>query len=348
MRRWESIAFGLLALAILLAIGIKLHELDMPTARFVRSFDIPELNKVGDLLALPGYGPVIGGTFALLGLLGWRLKHRRLKEIGIRGLAAQLSVTLVVQLLKHLVGRARPRFAHADQFSWGPSLTSGLDSFPSGHTINAFAAASVLGWYLPNFRSTLFLVAGAVGLSRVVRGSHFPTDVYAAAVLGVLIGSLVAAGYSCWKQQVIPELIRRAVPVVVLVFLMIWIAAHSVPARPQQILHLIVGGGLIVLGMVWRIVSFLRRAPAIMLDAGGIAVAVGVAALYSPWWLTGLLLAALLPVLTSSRRESLIPMEIAIEPGQAPPSWRRELLILSAAMLGIALLESVQGIIPLG
>src|SRR5207237_992587 len=131
---------------------------------------------------------IIAGSFALIAVAGWWFERRRLKEIGFRGLAAQLAVTLVVHLLKHVVGRARPRFAHGDEFSWGPSLASGLDSFPSGHTINAFAAASVLGWYLPNFRTALLFVAGCVGVSRVVRGSHFPTDVYAAVILGVLIG----------------------------------------------------------------------------------------------------------------------------------------------------------------
>ena len=348
MRRWERILFSLLALAILLIIGIKLHELDMPTARFVRSFDIPELNRIGDLLALPGQGVVIGGSFALVGLLGWRLKHDRLKEIGLRGLAAQLSVTLVVHLLKHVVGRPRPRFAHADEFVWGPSLAAGLDSFPSGHTINAFAAASVLGWFLPNFRASLFLVAGLVGVSRVVRGSHFPTDVYAAAVLGVLIGSLVAAGFRRWQEEILPGLIRQGIPAAVLVFLVIWVALHSSPAWPQQMQHLTIGTGLIFFGMALRAVACLRRTSGIMPHAGGIAVGVGVAALYSPWWIAGLLLAALLPLFSSGRSKGLLSTGFAIDEKRGVPPWRREALIVSAALLGIAVLQSVQGVVPLG
>jgi membrane-associated phospholipid phosphatase len=349
MRRGECIIFSLLALAILLAIGLKLHELDMPTARFVRSFDIPELNKVGDLLALPGQGGIIAGSFALIGVAGWWFERRRLKEIGFRGLAAQVAVTLVVHLLKHVVGRARPRFAHADEFSWGPSLVSGLDSFPSGHTINAFAAASVLGWYLPNLRTSLLFVAGCVGVSRVVRGSHFPTDVYTAVILGVLIGGLVAAGYRRWKEEVLPGLIRTGVPVVVFAFLVIWIAAHSAPGGPQQRLHLTAGAGLVIIGLMLRAAAFLRKTPQVtLLDAGGIALGVGVAVAYSPWWVAGLLLAAFLPLLISGDGTEPVAPAIGVEKKRGLLTWRREVLILSAAMLGMAILQSVQGILPIG
>src|SRR5439155_1536649 len=127
MKRWEQVLFGVSSLAILLIIGFKLHELDMPTARFVRSFNIGIVNQIGDLMAVAGKGAVLTVLFVLVALVGWWLKHDRLKEIGVRGVLALLWVTLAVQLLKHLIGRPRPRFAHADQFVLGPSLGEGLD-----------------------------------------------------------------------------------------------------------------------------------------------------------------------------------------------------------------------------
>ena len=218
MKPWERLVFGLLALTVLAAIGVKLHELDMPVARFVRSFDIDELNRLGDLLAVPGKGVVVAGAFILIGFLGlrrqrdrlapvtvpkaglvhwvrtWWPQRHQLTDVGVRGLLAQLSIGAAIQILKHLIGRPRPRFAHGDELVLGPSLDSGLDSFPSGHAANAFGAATVLGWFFPAVRTPLFLAAGLVAVSRVLRGSHFPTDVWAGALIGVVIGSMAAVG----------------------------------------------------------------------------------------------------------------------------------------------------------
>ena len=168
MKPWEQVVFGPIALTVLAAIGVKLHELDMPVARFVRSFDIDELNRIGDLVALPGQGVVVAGAFIVIALIGWRRQRDQLgpmavsragliewvrtwwpqrdqlTDIGVRGLLAQLSIAGAIQILKHLIGRPRPRFAHGDELVLGPSLDSGLDSFPSGHAANAFGAATVL------------------------------------------------------------------------------------------------------------------------------------------------------------------------------------------------------------
>ena len=80
MKRWEQVLFGVSSLAILLIIGFKLHELDMPTARFVRSFNIGIVNQIGDLMAVAGKGAVLTVLFVLVALVGWWLKHDRLKE----------------------------------------------------------------------------------------------------------------------------------------------------------------------------------------------------------------------------------------------------------------------------
>ena len=109
MKAWQRMVFSLSALAILAVVGVKLHELDMPVARFVRSFDIEAVNYSGDLVALLGQGAVVGGSFALIGLLGWKLKRDYLKEMGVRGVIALLVIGAVTQLLKHLIGRPRPR-----------------------------------------------------------------------------------------------------------------------------------------------------------------------------------------------------------------------------------------------
>ncbi|HLQ62410.1 MAG TPA: phosphatase PAP2 family protein [Candidatus Acidoferrales bacterium] len=61
-------------------------------------------------------------------------------------------------------------------------------SFPSGHTAASFAAATALSSAYPGWRRPLFLAAGAVGVSRVYLGHHFPSDVAIGAGLGVGLG----------------------------------------------------------------------------------------------------------------------------------------------------------------
>ena len=69
-------------------------------------------------------------------------------------------------------------------------------SFPSGHTMNAFAIGTVLSSMHPALFPAMLFVAMSVGASRLVLRLHFLTDVLAGAVLGVTIGSLVCRAFS--------------------------------------------------------------------------------------------------------------------------------------------------------
>ncbi|HEX6084822.1 MAG TPA: phosphatase PAP2 family protein [Thermoanaerobaculia bacterium] len=107
--------------------------------------------------------------------------------MGIAGIGAGLAA----QVVKHLVGRARPEL-------WlGPAhyAPGSSTSFPSGHTVGAFALAGVLmfaskSWPL---RVIAFLLAAAVGLSRILAFRHWASDVTASAVLGLVAAWVVTA-----------------------------------------------------------------------------------------------------------------------------------------------------------
>jgi len=374
MKPWERMVFGLAALTVLAAIGIKLYELDMPVARFVRSFDIGVLNLVGDLVALPGKGVVVTGAFILIGLLGWRRQRNQLApmtfsmaglvdwvsdwwrqrnqltDIGLRGLLAQLGITAATQLLKHLIGRPRPRFAHSDEFSLGPSLATGFDSFPSGHAANAFGAATVLAWFFPAVRVPLYLVAGLVAVSRVLRGSHFPTDVLAGAVLGVVIGSAVVVGLKRWPEEALPGLVRTGVPVAVSTFAILWVVLHPAPARSYEIISLGVGVALVlaggfVRGLSWTYLEGEDKGP--LRTVGRLLLIVGVAVGCAPWWAAVLLGAALVPRGLAGFRQAHTPATALPRALAEVPVWGREALAVGAALVVLAALQSVQGLLPL-
>ena len=97
-------------------------------------------------------------------------------------------------LAKYAVGRERPENGgHAATFA--PfSTRDQYNSFPSGHTLVAFSAATVWAHDKPREKYVAFGLASAVGLSRVALGAHWPTDVLAGALLGITQGRQVDNG----------------------------------------------------------------------------------------------------------------------------------------------------------
>jgi len=102
---------------------------------------------------------------------------------------------LVVDLLKVIVGRTRPKLLFATgtyDFGWF-GLRSDDWSFPSGHAATAAALMAALWCLWP--RPLLLYIAGAalVAVSRVVTGAHYLSDVVAGAVIAVVVTRAIAA-----------------------------------------------------------------------------------------------------------------------------------------------------------
>jgi undecaprenyl-diphosphatase len=97
--------------------------------------------------------------------------------------------------IKALVDRPRPPLRYAEPKTLVPLPHDA--SFPSGHAATSFAAATMLSFSFPRLSPLLYLLAAAVGFSRVYAGVHYPLDVIGGAFLGVLVATalrlLVAA-----------------------------------------------------------------------------------------------------------------------------------------------------------
>ena len=102
-----------------------------------------------------------------------------------------LLTGIAVQLLKHGFGRPRP--AHVGElsvWSFAPfGFQSGWNSFPSGHSTTMGALAVMAGRIWPRWTVVAWGVAALVGVSRVLVGAHYPSDV----VAGLALGAVLAA-----------------------------------------------------------------------------------------------------------------------------------------------------------
>ena len=115
-------------------------------------------------------------------LVGGRVRYQALLSFAI---AVAAGVVLFLDV-KRRARRRRPRMFAAHP--WYSLLPPDQFSFPSGHTITAFAAALALAAFYPGWRLPLLMAAGMVGASRILLGLHFLTDVLAGAAIGAALG----------------------------------------------------------------------------------------------------------------------------------------------------------------
>jgi undecaprenyl-diphosphatase len=111
----------------------------------------------------------------------------RFQATGAAGVAAALSVSLFI-LLKRLTGRRRP--CQIEPHCWATLLPPDQFSFPSGHTMTAFAVAIPLALFYPTLAIGLFFCALSIAMSRILLGMHFLSDVVAGALIGTGLGYL--------------------------------------------------------------------------------------------------------------------------------------------------------------
>lgn len=129
-----------------------------------------------------GMNPVLVVAFFLVA--GIAYAQRRWVSYAIAMALAGLGAGIAAQIVKQIAGRARPElWLGPSQYAPGSST-----SFPSGHTVGAFALAGVLVFASRNpvMRAAAVLLAAAVGLSRILAFRHWASDVTASAIVGLL------------------------------------------------------------------------------------------------------------------------------------------------------------------
>jgi membrane-associated phospholipid phosphatase len=161
--------------------------------------DHPAVRALGTLSEIGDQPPLLALSGAVLayGLLSG---NRRVAGAGARMLGSLILATCIKTGLKHLVGRTRPNVlldeGHYAVEPFGPD-EGPWHSFPSGHTAGSVAVARAIGRVYPAARPVAYGGAAAVGLIQIPRGAHYPADVVAGALVGVVAEAAVnrAADY---------------------------------------------------------------------------------------------------------------------------------------------------------
>jgi membrane-associated phospholipid phosphatase len=174
-----------------------ISNLDVPMLQGAMRLRTPWLDGFAAGIAYL-FGPVGMPCMAVAAILVLALTRRsRTPLILIAG--AGLGSLLMTIAGKDIIGRHRPPLSDAvPPFEYSPS-------FPSGHTLNATVVAGAVGYLLWLHRRTLaakilcfvvpVVIAVVVGLTRVLLGAHWFTDVVAAWLLGVAWLALVITAH---------------------------------------------------------------------------------------------------------------------------------------------------------
>lgn len=189
----EQRRLAILCVLVLAVTAIKVTEdvlggesgpFDRATLLFIRDHVSPSLTGFFEAVTLTGSAMVLV-PLTVITTVGLLLASRRVEAMLVA--ASVTSGAAVVYVIKTVVGRARPDLWQTEWY-WG-------SSFPSGHTlvVTAFATAVALciSRMVPTARRFALAVAMLwvmlVGLSRMVLGVHWPTDVLAAACIGAML-----------------------------------------------------------------------------------------------------------------------------------------------------------------
>ncbi len=153
-----------------------------------------DMTGLGSEVLLPIFAVIVGGLLAL------QRQYRQMSLVA----ASLVTATVVLFPLKAWVGRPRPQFED-------PTLDLSSGSFPSGHAMLATVVYLLLGWLLTQ-RSPgvvrwyvlgwLIVVVALIGLSRILLGVHYLTDVLGGWALG---GVWVAAFWLLWRRVCQPR-----------------------------------------------------------------------------------------------------------------------------------------------
>lgn len=182
---------------------------------FIESFNMAILNQFKDW-----HGPIIDkimlgftkiGTDGLIWLvialiLLITVKYRKIGFMVFFGSGINF---VIVEVLKHIVKEPRPFVTHPALRAFVIGTPPSSYSFPSGHASAAFVGACILAYYFRKMAIPAYLLAICIAVSRPFLLVHYPTDVIAGAIIGLISAGLAFFLYRTVLKNVFYRLLRN-------------------------------------------------------------------------------------------------------------------------------------------
>jgi undecaprenyl-diphosphatase len=151
--------------------------------RLVNSWSAPRWVRFWMMCATRGGDGWLWYTMGLVILLFGGAE--RFATIGAAALAVAVGIALFLKL-KRVCNRQRP--CAIEPHCWASLLPPDQFSFPSGHSITAFAVATPMMLHYPTLGIGLLFCALSIAVSRIMLGLHFLSDVLAGCAIGFCLG----------------------------------------------------------------------------------------------------------------------------------------------------------------
>jgi membrane-associated phospholipid phosphatase len=196
--RFPRIWIALAAVAVIALVAA--FFLDHAAAGWIGAHSSPELKKVMQTLSRVGDWPahVIAGLIGIA--IAFVAKSKMWMRIFLTMLIALALASVTGRAVKFATGRARPSIK--TEVHWnGPRFSSKYHAFPSGHMSASTAFFVTLFIARKRIGAPLLLIPAVIGLSRMVVGAHYLSDVTFAAILGVISALLAAHWFSIRNPQ---------------------------------------------------------------------------------------------------------------------------------------------------
>ncbi|MGL4761715.1 MAG: phosphatase PAP2 family protein [Sarcina sp.] len=181
---------------------------------FLDTFNMAILNQFKDW-----HGPIIdkialaftkigtdGLIFLIIALI--LLITVKYRKIGFMIFFASAINLVIVEALKHIVKEPRPFLTHPELLNSVIGAAPHSYSFPSGHASAAFVGAFILAYYFKKWSVPVYLLAIAIAVSRPFLLVHYPTDVIAGAIIGIISSILAFFFYKVILKRYFIQILR--------------------------------------------------------------------------------------------------------------------------------------------
>lgn len=148
--------------------------------------------------------------------VGAKTGNDQAKETGILGLEALADADVVTEVLKVTTQRQRPRDGDHGGHFW-----KGGNSFPSGHSTQAWALAAVVATEYGDHKWVPYVAysyATMISVARVLAQEHFTSDVFVGGMIGFFVGRYVVHTQHTHLEHVKPGSLRSFMPEVMPAF----------------------------------------------------------------------------------------------------------------------------------